>query len=151
MLCTSPMTPPCKYQFLPIRCTACTDPVKPRAKYFLLRNEISFPQPVYYLFMVVDVIGRSVWFIYLIPGAASVTLKSFLAALVEMLRRACWNNLRSEKRHTSNRIPLDFHVLSMRCAQYREPRTKAQCDHPTLSTPWASTYRNPCFGRDGTV
>ncbi len=42
--------------------------LKPRAKYFLLRNEISFPQPVYYIFMVVDVVGRSAWVSYAIPG-----------------------------------------------------------------------------------
>ncbi|SPO28825.1 related to putative phosphate transporter 1 [Ustilago trichophora] len=76
--------------------------LKPRAKYFLLRNEIWFPQPVYYIFMVVDVIGRSVWVIYLIPGSASVTLRSFLAALVEMIRRACWNNLRVENEQIGN-------------------------------------------------
>lgn len=76
--------------------------LRPRAKYFLLRNEISFPQPVYYLFMVVDMIGRSVWVVYLMPGSASVTLRSFLAALVEMIRRACWNNLRVENEQIGN-------------------------------------------------
>ncbi|EST09069.1 EXS, C-terminal [Kalmanozyma brasiliensis GHG001] len=76
--------------------------LKPRARYFLLRNEISFPQSVYYLFMVFDVIGRSVWVIYLIPGRASVTLRSFLAALVEMGRRVCWNNLRVENEQIGN-------------------------------------------------
>lgn len=73
-----------------------------RAKYFLLRNEISFPQPVYYIFMVVDVIGRSGWIVYLLPGLASVTLRSFLVALVEMIRRVCWNNLRVENEQIGN-------------------------------------------------
>lgn len=76
--------------------------LKPRARYFLLRNEISFPQSIYYLFMAVDVVGRSVWVIYLIPGRASVTLRSFLAALVEMGRRVCWNNLRVENEQIGN-------------------------------------------------
>ncbi|SJX64382.1 related to putative phosphate transporter 1 [Sporisorium reilianum f. sp. reilianum] len=76
--------------------------LKPRAKYFLLRNEISFPQPVYYVLMLVDVVGRSVWVIYLIPGSATVTLRSFLAALVEMVRRVCWNNLRVENEQIGN-------------------------------------------------
>ncbi|CDR98684.1 hypothetical protein, partial [Sporisorium scitamineum] len=76
--------------------------LKPRARYFLLRNEISFPQPVYYLFMAIDVVGRSAWIIYLIPGRATVTLRSFLAALVEMLRRVCWNNLRVENEQIGN-------------------------------------------------
>ncbi|TKY89062.1 hypothetical protein EX895_001593 [Sporisorium graminicola] len=76
--------------------------LRPRAKYFLLRNEISFPQPVYYVFMIVDVIGRSAWIVYLIPGPASVTLRSFLAAMVEMVRRVCWNNLRVENEQIGN-------------------------------------------------
>ncbi|GAC98206.1 hypothetical protein PHSY_005795 [Pseudozyma hubeiensis SY62] len=76
--------------------------LKPRAKYFLLRNEISFPQTIYYVFMLVDVIGRSVWIIYLLPGSATVTLRSFLAALVEMIRRVCWNNLRVENEQIGN-------------------------------------------------
>ncbi|SPO47232.1 related to putative phosphate transporter 1 [Moesziomyces antarcticus] len=76
--------------------------LKPRARYFLLRNEISFPQPVYYVFMVVDVVGRSAWIAYLIPGRASVTLRSFLVALAEMLRRVCWNNLRVENEQIGN-------------------------------------------------
>ncbi|SPC61882.1 related to putative phosphate transporter 1 [Ustilago sp. UG-2017b] len=76
--------------------------VKPRAKYLLLRNEISFPLPVYYVSIVIDVVGRSIWVIYLIPGRASVTLRSFLAALVEMGRRVCWNNLRVENEQIGN-------------------------------------------------
>ncbi|EPQ26342.1 uncharacterized protein PFL1_05990 [Pseudozyma flocculosa PF-1] len=73
-----------------------------RSRHFLLRDEISFPQGVYYAFMAVDVVVRCNWFIYLLPGPASVTLRSFLAALVEMVRRACWNVLRVENEQIGN-------------------------------------------------
>lgn len=76
--------------------------LKPRAKFWLLRNEIWFPQPIYYVFITVDIIGRSIWLIYLLPGSASLTLRSFLAALVEMIRRVCWNNLRVENEQIGN-------------------------------------------------
>ena len=68
----------------------------------VLRNEISFPQPIYYVFMMVDIVGRSVWIIYLIPGNATVTLRSFLAALTEMIRRVCWNCFRVENEQIGN-------------------------------------------------
>jgi hypothetical protein len=106
--------------------------LRPRARYFLLRNELSFPVAYYYVFIVVDIIGRSIWFIYLIPGSATVTLRSFLAGLIEMIRRVCWNNLRVENEQIGNtdsfKIIRDLPLPYLREKREREEGASSEND-----------------------
>ncbi|KAI3625780.1 hypothetical protein CBS9595_001141 [Malassezia furfur] len=63
------------------------------AKYPLLRNNLAFAEvwPLYYVAMATNLFVRFIWVIYLFGGPATVPLRSFLAALLEMLRRWQWN------------------------------------------------------------
>lgn len=72
--------------------------------YPLLRSHLAFEDVwfVYYVAMVTNIIGRFVWVIYLFGGPASTPLRSFLAALIEMLRRWQWNFIRLENEHIGN-------------------------------------------------
>ncbi|KAN0062004.1 Xenotropic and polytropic retrovirus receptor 1 [Thecaphora frezii] len=103
--------------------------LRPRSRNFLLRDELSFPTPVYYAFMGVDVVLRFVWFIYLLPGSASVTLRSFVAALLEMIRRACWNLLRVENEQIGNTD--SFKIVRDLPLPY-QPRRGAEQDHDAV-------------------
>jgi len=75
--------------------------LKRNCKYPLLRNELVFESvwPVYYFALISNVILRFAWVIYLIPSPASMTLKVFIIALLEVLRRFQWNFYRLENEH----------------------------------------------------
>jgi hypothetical protein len=62
--------------------------LRPRARWPLLRDELLFAPPCYYVAIVTNVMLRFTWVIYLpgVGGPASLTLKAFLIALLEMLR-----------------------------------------------------------------
>ena len=100
--------------------------LKPRARYWLLRDEVNFPVAVYYLFMVVDVVLRFSWTIYLIPGGASVLLRSFVVALLEMMRRVCWNNLRVENEQIGNTD--SFKIIRDLPLPYRQRQAEAEAE-----------------------
>lgn len=76
----------------------------PNARWPLLRNELVFESvwPVYYWAIFSNVILRCSWIIYLLPGPASTTLRSFLIALLEVLRRWQWNFFRVGNEHQGN-------------------------------------------------
>lgn len=74
------------------------------SKYPLLRTSLAFEEvwPIYYFAIVSNVFLRFIWVIYLFGGPASLQLRSFLAALLEMLRRWQWNFIRLENEHIGN-------------------------------------------------
>jgi len=74
------------------------------ARYPLLRSHLAFDDvwPMYYVAMATNVFIRFIWVIYLFGGPASLPLRSFLAALLEMLRRWQWNFIRLENEHLGN-------------------------------------------------
>ena len=78
--------------------------LQPHSRYPLLRSNLAFEDvwPVYYAAMVTNVLLRFSWVIYLLPGPASVSLRSFIVALLEMFRRWQWNFVRLENEHLGN-------------------------------------------------
>lgn len=96
--------------------------LKRNCKYPLLRNELAFEStwPLYYFSVCSNVILRFGWSIYLLPGPASTTLKVFIIALLEVLRRFQWNFYRLENEHLGNvdiyrvcrDVPLPYRIPS---------------------------------------
>ena len=78
--------------------------LQPHSRYPLLRSNLAFEDvwPVYYAAMLINVLLRFSWVIYLLPGPASVSLRSFIVALLEMFRRWQWNFVRLENEHLGN-------------------------------------------------
>ncbi|KAJ2684438.1 Xenotropic and polytropic retrovirus receptor 1, partial [Coemansia spiralis] len=94
------------------------------SKYRFLRSELKLSRVwIYYAAMVLDVTLRFVWIMQISPTFFSFghsvhrTTLSFIAALLEVVRRAIWNYFRVENEHVSNcgqfratnDIPLPFH------------------------------------------
>jgi len=77
---------------------------KPRARYPLLRPELIYKSqiPCYYFALVSNLCIRFVWLTYIFLGGQNATLSSFIAALLEMLRRVQWNFYRLENQHLGN-------------------------------------------------
>ncbi|GJJ72444.1 xenotropic and polytropic retrovirus receptor 1 [Entomortierella parvispora] len=87
--------------------------------YPLLRQELVYSRVwVYYLAIVLDLLGRFSWVVRLIPMNINVNLLSFVLAFLEVLRRWQWNFFRLENEHLNNcgqfraikDIPLPFHI-----------------------------------------
>ncbi|PWN43947.1 EXS-domain-containing protein [Ceraceosorus guamensis] len=76
--------------------------LRPRAKHWMLRDEITWPPAFYYFAIISNTLLRFSWTIYLFPGPASATLKVFIIALLEALRRLQWNVFRLENEHLGN-------------------------------------------------
>ncbi|KAG2142482.1 EXS-domain-containing protein, partial [Suillus clintonianus] len=76
---------------------------KPSAKYPLLRRELVYTSqiPVYYVALVSNFVIRFLWVFY-IPSWPHFTLRSFVAGILEMLRRVQWNFYRLENEHLGN-------------------------------------------------
>ncbi|CAO1616290.1 unnamed protein product [Jaminaea pallidilutea] len=76
----------------------------PRAKFPWLRDDLVFESvwPLHYVAIVINVILRCAWIIYLLPGSASTLTRSFVVALLEVLRRFQWNILRIANEHQAN-------------------------------------------------
>lgn len=97
------------------------------AHYPLLRSHLAFEDiwPMYYVAMVTNVLIRFIWIIYLFGGPATLTLRSFVAALLEMLRRWQWNFIRLENEHLGNAdsfkivrdLPLPYPVRRRRSSE----------------------------------
>ncbi|SCV74035.1 BQ2448_6467 [Microbotryum intermedium] len=108
------------------------------SKNFLLRNELGFKDQkwAYYVAIVVNVILRFSWVIYLTCRGPSLALKGFLVALLEACRRIVWNTFRVESEHCGNvdgyrvtrNVPLPYTPAIMR------PRDD-QDDQDDLATP----------------
>ncbi|KAJ2779756.1 Signal transduction protein [Coemansia javaensis] len=82
---------------------------EPRSKHRFLRSELKLERAwPYYAAMVLDVTLRFVWIMQLSPTFFSFghsvhrTTLSFIAALLEVVRRAIWNFFRVENEHISN-------------------------------------------------
>lgn len=72
------------------------------SKHFLLRNELGFfkTKPwAYYIAIVSDVILRFAWVINLPTGGPPASLRGFVAAILEAVRRIVWNSFRVESEH----------------------------------------------------
>ena len=79
--------------------------LKPHSKYFGLRNTLVYKDYVwaYYLAIVVDVILRFSWFLYIFNGPQfSVPLRGFMVGMLEAIRRFTWNFFRLESEHQGN-------------------------------------------------
>ncbi|KAF9433619.1 hypothetical protein BGZ76_009203 [Entomortierella beljakovae] len=84
-----------------------------------LRQELVYSKVwVYYLAIVLDLIGRFAWGFRFIPTSLGPIVVPFILALLEVLRRWMWNFFRLENEHLNNcgqfraikDIPLPFHI-----------------------------------------
>lgn len=99
--------------------------LRPHARHPFLRDELAFADvwPVYYVAIVVNVILRFSWTIYLLPGSTGL-LKVFVIALLEALRRVViWNIFRLENEHLVRvvLVLMCVHLLTL-----SHPRTTGQ-------------------------
>ncbi|KAG1862041.1 EXS family protein/ERD1/XPR1/SYG1 family protein [Suillus subalutaceus] len=76
---------------------------RPHAKYPLLRRELVYTSqiPLYYVAMVTNFFIRFLWVFY-IPNWPYFNTRSFISALMEMVRRVVWNFYRLENEHLGN-------------------------------------------------
>jgi len=58
--------------------------------------------PLYYLSIVTNILIRFIWVIYLPTGGPIAPIRSFIVALLEVLRRCQWNIYRLESEHLGN-------------------------------------------------
>lgn len=95
--------------------------LQPGSKNFLLRDELFYEKPIYYyMAMVIDVIFRFLWIIYVIfPGQLQqLAITSFCLAAAELFRRFVWMFFRMENEHRTNvtlfrasrESPLPYHL-----------------------------------------
>jgi hypothetical protein len=77
---------------------------KPRARWPLLRDELLYSNHIwtYYLAILINLLIRFVWVIYIPASGPTFILRSFIAGLLEMLRRVLWNFIRLENEHLGN-------------------------------------------------
>ncbi|KJA15597.1 hypothetical protein HYPSUDRAFT_148909, partial [Hypholoma sublateritium FD-334 SS-4] len=70
----------------------------------LLRPELVYTNniPMYYFAIVTNVLIRFIWVIYIPQNGPSMMLRSFIAGMLEMLRRVQWNFYRLENEHLGN-------------------------------------------------
>ncbi|KAF5381280.1 hypothetical protein D9615_008351 [Tricholomella constricta] len=75
-----------------------------RTRYPLLRPELVYSDsiPFYYIAIVTNVLLRFIWVIYIPAQGPSMFLRTFVAAMLEMLRRWMWNFYRLENEHLGN-------------------------------------------------
>ncbi|TFY58647.1 hypothetical protein EVJ58_g6292 [Rhodofomes roseus] len=77
---------------------------QPHAKYPLLRSEILYTSwlPVYYIAIITNIIIRFEFVMYIPRSGINYTIRTFIAAMLEMLRRWQWNFFRLENEHLGN-------------------------------------------------
>ncbi|KZT71878.1 hypothetical protein DAEQUDRAFT_636838, partial [Daedalea quercina L-15889] len=77
---------------------------QPHAKYPLLRSEILYTSwlPVYYVAIITNMIIRFEFVMYIPHSGINYTIRTFIAAMLEMLRRWQWNFFRLENEHIGN-------------------------------------------------
>lgn len=113
------------------------------SRYPLLRSHLAYDDiwPMYYVAMVVNIMIRFVWVIYLFGDASSVPLRAFVAAMLEMLRRWQWNFVRLENEHLGNAdsfkivrdLPLPYPVRRRHGSDYGdEDEYESESDTRTL-------------------
>ncbi|KZT23700.1 EXS-domain-containing protein [Neolentinus lepideus HHB14362 ss-1] len=76
----------------------------PRTKYPLLRDELLYSDhiPVYYFAIITNVMIRFIWLLYVPAAGPNFVVRTFIAAMLEMLRRWQWNFYRLENEHLGN-------------------------------------------------
>ncbi|KAF8220925.1 EXS-domain-containing protein [Tricholoma matsutake] len=75
---------------------------QPQARYPLLRKELVYPTPFYYIAIVLNIVLKFCWLSYLPPNGPSFFIRTFICGLLEMLRRWLWNFFRVENEHLGN-------------------------------------------------
>ncbi|KAF9787897.1 EXS family-domain-containing protein [Thelephora terrestris] len=78
--------------------------LRPQAKYPLLRDEVLCTDHLYFYYfaMISNFVIRFSWIMYLPSKGLPFNLRSFILAMLEMLRRWQWNFLRLENEHLGN-------------------------------------------------
>ncbi|KAF9239799.1 EXS-domain-containing protein [Melanogaster broomeanus] len=93
---------------------------KPHARHPFLRPELVYTSqiPSYYFALVSNLCIRFFWICYIPSSGPSLTLRTFIAATLEMLRRVQWNFYRIENEHLGNmdqyrvtrELPLPYNI-----------------------------------------
>ncbi|KAJ3552867.1 hypothetical protein NM688_g3924 [Phlebia brevispora] len=78
--------------------------LRPHAHHPFLRNELLYTGfiPLYYFAIVTNVLIRFIWVFYIPEHGPSIMLRTWIAAMLEMLRRVQWNFIRLENEHVGN-------------------------------------------------
>ncbi|EIW78498.1 EXS-domain-containing protein [Coniophora puteana RWD-64-598 SS2] len=74
------------------------------ARYPLLRKEVMYTGhiPLYYVAFITNFLLRFSWLSYFPTGGINITVRTFIAAFLEILRRVQWNFYRLENEHLGN-------------------------------------------------
>ncbi|KAI0087371.1 EXS family-domain-containing protein, partial [Irpex rosettiformis] len=78
--------------------------LRPHAAHRLLRDNLLYSNHIslYYIAIVTNVLIRFIWVLYIPQHGPSFALRTFVAAMLEMLRRWQWNFYRLENEHLGN-------------------------------------------------
>ncbi|KAI0918737.1 hypothetical protein AcV5_002647 [Taiwanofungus camphoratus] len=78
--------------------------LRPHVRHPMLRSELLYSNrlPLYYLAIVTNVLIRFIWVFYIPESGPNYVIKTFVAAMLEMLRRWQWNFFRLENEHLGN-------------------------------------------------
>ncbi|TCD67423.1 hypothetical protein EIP91_012395 [Steccherinum ochraceum] len=78
--------------------------LRPHARYHLLRSDVLYTNavPVYYFAIISNIILRFSWVFYIPAQGPNFLLRSFITAMLEVLRRWQWNFFRLENEHLGN-------------------------------------------------
>ncbi|KAM5537632.1 hypothetical protein V8D89_008710 [Ganoderma adspersum] len=78
--------------------------LRPHAPYPMLRQELLYHNtiPFYYFAIVSNILIRFIWVIYIPSRGPNYIIRTFIAAMLEVLRRWQWNFLRLENEHLGN-------------------------------------------------
>ncbi|KAI0066843.1 EXS-domain-containing protein [Artomyces pyxidatus] len=78
--------------------------LRPHAKLRFLRSELVYSSyiPLYYCAIISNVLIRFIWVFYIPTSGPSFALRTWIAAMLEMLRRFQWNIYRLENEHLGN-------------------------------------------------
>ncbi|PBK68704.1 EXS-domain-containing protein, partial [Armillaria solidipes] len=76
--------------------------LKAHANHPLLRNDLLYSNYSYYFAIISNVIIRFIWVIYIPQGGPDFYLRSFIAGMLESMRRVQWNFYRLENEHLGN-------------------------------------------------
>ncbi|GJE94840.1 SPX and EXS domain-containing protein [Phanerochaete sordida] len=78
--------------------------LRPHARRKFLRDELLYTNyiPLYYVAIVTNVLIRFIWVFYIPVKGPNFVLRTFIASMLEMLRRVQWNFYRLENEHLGN-------------------------------------------------
>jgi len=72
------------------------------SKFVILRSNLVLPRKLYYFALISNVLIRFIWVLYIPLRGPNITLRTFIGAILEMLRRWQWNIYRLENEHLGN-------------------------------------------------